>query len=265
MYPAFVLCDDYGFFFVLMFIISRGFDKDNVFIFKQDKDFNIKFLLDAVNHSFDIVPKMMEPIPHTTFSSSDGADVPMVIKQEPDDGPQTVLHSDHSDVKFSDQQHLADRKFCKVEDCKDDIPIINIAPIVTSSSCGVKADEDNVTVKSVLDDPCNSFGTSNPTSVKCEVIPDTTHNLYEIKNEVPCPIHGKIVHNNRLDLGCELVEVPGELDCKPELVGNVNNFVVLGDVNIHTSVQHNDTVNQKLCASTNNCDIDMKEQTALGE
>ena len=207
----------------------------------------------------------MESVLCTTSTSYDGADVPMSIKQEPDDGPQTVLHSDHSEVKFSDQQHLADKKFCKLEDYKDDIPIINIAPIVTSSCCGVKPEEDNVTVKSEPDDQYNSSGTSNPTFVKCEVVPNVTHNLYEVKNEVPCPIHGEIVHNNRLDLGSELVEVKGELDCKPEIVGNVNNFVVLGDVKIQTSVQHNDTVNQTLCASTNNCDIDMKEQTTLGE
>ena len=215
--------------------------------------------------SIDIVPKMIESAPCTTSTSTDGDDVPMLIKQEPDDGPQTVLHSDHSDVKFSDQQHLADQKISKSEDCKDDIPIINIAPIVTSSSRGIKHEEENVTVKSEQDAQCNSSGTSNLTSVKCEVVPHVTHNLYEVKNEVLCPIHGEIVHNNRLDVSSELVEVPGELDCKPELVGNVNNFVVLGDVNIHTSVQHNDTVNHKLCASKNNCDIDMKEEPTLGE
>ena len=216
--------------------------------------------------SIDIVSKMMESVLCTTSTSTDGADLPMLIKQEPDDGPQSVMHFDHSDVKFSlDQQHLADHKFYKLEDCKDDIPIINIAPIVTSNSCGIKHEEENLTVKSEQDAQCNSSGTSNPTSVKCEVVPNVTHNLYEVKNEVPCPIHGELVHNNRLDVGSELVEVPGELDCKPELVGNVNNFVVLGDVNIHTSVQHNDTVNHKLCASKNNCDIDMKEETTLGE
>ena len=207
----------------------------------------------------------MESVLCTTSTSTDGADVPMSIKQEPDDGPQTVLHSDYSDVKFSDQQHLADQMISKLEDCKDGIPIINITPIGTSSRCGFKHEEDNVTVKSELDVQCNSSGTSNPTSVKCEVIPNVTHSLCEVKNEVPCPIHGEIVHNNRLDVGSELVEVPGELDCKPELVGNVNNFVVLGDVNIHTSVQHDDTVNHKLCASKNNCDIDMKEEPTLGE
>ena len=207
----------------------------------------------------------MESVLCTTSTSTDGADVPMSIKQEPGDGPQTVLQSDNSDVKFSDQQHLADHNYCELEDCKDDIPIINIAPIGTGSSSGSKPEEDNVTMKSEIDEECNSFETSNPTSVNCTVVPDITHNLYEVKNEFPCTTQTDIVHNNRLDVGSELVEVPGELDCKPELVGNVNNFVVLGDVNIHTSVQHNDTVNHKLCASTNNCDIDMKEEPTLGE
>ena len=207
----------------------------------------------------------MESVLCTTSTSTDGADVPMSIKQEPDDGPQTVLHSDHSDVKFSDQQHLADQMICKLEDCKDGIPIINITPIVTSSSCGIKPEEERVAVKSESDVQCNSSGTSNSTFVSCTVVPDITHNLYEVKNEFSCPTQTEIVHNNRLDVGSELVEVPGELDCKPELVGNVNNFVVLGDVNIHTSVQHNDTVNHKLCASKSNCDIDMKEEPTLGE
>ena len=201
----------------------------------------------------------MDPALCTTSTSTDGADVPMSIKQEPDDGPQTVLNFDHSDVKFSDQHSLEEQKICKLEDCKNDIPIINIAPIVISSVCSVKAEEYNVIKKSEPDDGCNSSET--PTSVNCDVL-DVTQNLYEVKNEVPCLIHTEIVHNNRLDGGSELVEVKGELDCKPEIVDNV---VVTGDVNIQTSVQHNDTVNQKLCASTNNCDIEMKEEPALGE
>ena len=201
----------------------------------------------------------MESVLCTTSTSTDGADVLMSIKQEPDDGPQTVLHPDHSDVKFSDQQHLADQKFCKLEDFKDDIPIINIAPIVTSSSCSIKLKEYNLIGKSEPGDGCNSSET--PTSLICDV-PNVTSNLYEVKNEAPCPVHGDIVHNNRLDVGSELVEVKGELDCKPEIVDNV---VVPGDVNIQTNVQHNDTVNHTRCASTNNCDIEMKEQPALGE
>ena len=214
----------------------------------------------------------MEPVLCTTSTSSDGADVPMSIKQEPDDGPQTVLHSGHSDVKFSDQQHLADQKFCKLEDCKDDIPIINDAPIVTSSSCSINLKEYNLIGKFESGDGCNSSET--PTSINHDV-PNVTQNLYEVKNEamnevknevkneVPCPIHGKTVHNNRLDVGSELADAKRELDCKPEIVNNV----VLGDVNnnIQTNVQHNDTVNQKLCASTNNCDIEMTEETTLGE
>ena len=202
----------------------------------------------------------MKPALCTASTSTEGADVPMPIKHEPDVGSPAILHPDHSDEMFSDQKHLADQKFCKLEDCKDDIPIINIAPIVTSSSCSIKSEEDNLTVKSELDDQCNSSGTSNPTSVKCEVVPNVVLNLYEVKNEIPCPIHTKIVHNNRLAVGSKLVEVKGELDCKPEIVGNVNNF---GDVNIQTNVQHNSTVNQKLFASTSNCDIEIKEETAL--
>ena len=203
----------------------------------------------------------MDPALCTTSTSTDGADVPMSIKQEPDDGPQTVLNSGHSDVKFSDQELLADQKICKLEDCKDDIPIINIAPIVISSVCSVKPEEDNVIVKAQPGDGCSSSET--PTSVNCDV-PNVTQDLYEVKSEFPRSTQTEIVHNNRLDVGSELVEVKGELDCKPEIVDNVNNVVVPGDVNIQTSVQHNDTVNQ-LCASTNNCDIEMKEETALGE
>ena len=190
-----------------------------------------------------------------TSTSTDGADVSMSIKQEPDDGPQTVLHPDHSDVEFPEQQHKR-RKICKLEDCQNDTPIINIAPILTSSSCSVKPGEDNVIVKAQPGDRCNSSET--PTSVNCDV-PDVTQNLYEVKDEFPCTTQTGIVHNNRLDVGSELVEVKGELDCKPEVVDNVNDVVVLGDVNIQTNVQHNDTVNQ-LCAVTNNC-----EETALGE
>ena len=206
----------------------------------------------------------MESAICTISTSTDGVDVPMSIKQEPDDGPQSVLYSDYFDVKFLDQQDVADQKISKLEECNNGIPIINIAPIVTSSSCGFKPEEAIITVKTELDDKCSSTGASKSTSVIFDC-PDITHNLYEVKNEFACPTQTEIVHKNRLDVGSELVEVPGELDCKPELVGNVNNFVVLGDVNIHTSVQHNDTVNHKLCASKNNCDIDMKEEPALGE
>ena len=201
----------------------------------------------------------MESVLCTASTSTDGDDVPMSIKQEPDDGPQTVFNSDHSDVKFSDPQHLADQKICKFEDYKDDIHIINIAPIVTSSGCSIKLEEYNLIGKLEPGDGCNSSET--PTSVNCDV-PNVVPNLYEVKDEFPCPTQTEIVHNNRLDVGSELVEVPGELDCKPEIVDNV---VVSGDVNIQNSVQHNDTTNQTLCVSRNNYDIEMKEEPALGE
>ena len=201
----------------------------------------------------------------TSTDDVDNADVLMSIKQEPDDGPQSVLYSDHSGVKFSDQQHLEDHNYCEVKDSKDDIPIINITPIVTSGSSDSKPEEHNVTMKSELDDTSSTSETPNPTPVFGKVVPNSIHNLYEVKDEFPCTTQTEIVYNNRLDVGSELVEVPGELDCKPEIVGNLSNFVVLGNANVQTSVHHNDTVNQKLCVSTKNCDIEMKEETALGE
>ena len=93
-----------------------------------------------------------------------------------------------------------------------------------------------------------------------QFLADNTYGEVEdYKYDVP------IVHNN-IDADSELVEVPGELDCKPEIIDNVNNVDVLGDVNIQTSVQHNDTVNHKtLLTSMNNCEVDLKETTALGK
>ena len=102
-------------------------------------------------------------------------------------------------------------------------------------------------------------------TVKSEAATNITPKLYEVKNESPCSTHTKIVHND-IDAGSELVEVPGELDCKPEIIDNVNSVDVLGNVNMQTSVQHNDTVNHKpLLTSMNNCEVDLKETTALGK
>ena len=210
----------------------------------------------------------MEPDHYTTSTSTyHGADDPTSIKEEPDDDddPQTVLSSNQSDIQLPYLQHLADHNYCDIEDCKTDIPIINITPIVTNGDCSANPDQDHLTVNSEFDDNCNSTATRIQTAVKCEVVPNVTPNFYEVKNEFPCTTQTEIVHKNRLDVGSELVEVPGELDCKPELVGNVNNFVVLGDFNIHTSVQHNDTVNQEPPTSMDIWDIDIKGETALGK
>ena len=232
----------------------------------------------------------MEPDHCTPSTSTDGATGPPSIKEEPnDDGSQ-------SEVQLSYQQHLADNTYCKVEDYEHDIPIINIAPIVTSGSCISRPDEDYLTFKSEPEVSHTSTETSNETALKSDVVTDITEKLYEklyeVKNEFPCPIHTavksevdtdmlpklykvknefpcsthtKIVHND-IDAGSELVEVPGELDCKPEIINNVTNIGVLGDVNIQTSVQHNDTVNHKtLLTSMNNCEVDSKDTTALGK
>ena len=203
---------------------------------------------------------MMESDYCTTSTSTDGADGPASIKEEPNDvGPQTVMCYNQSDKQLSSQQHFADHE---LEDCKDDIPIINITPIVGIDECVSKSEEDNLTLKSEPDDNHNSTETSNPTSVKCEVVPNVVPNLYEVKNEFPCTTQTEIVHNNRLDVGSELVEVKGELDCKPEIVGNV---VVPGDVNIQTDVQYNDTVKEEPHTSMEICDVDVKEEHTLGK
>ena len=219
----------------------------------------------------DIATKKMEPDNCTTSASTDNADGPTLIKEEfDDDGPQ-------SEEQWS-YLHF-----------KNDRPIINITPIVSSGDCVSKPDGHYLTIKSEPDDNDNSTETSIETAVKSEVVTNVTPKLNEVKNESPCPIHSavksevvtntlpnlyevknesscsthtKIVHNN-IDAGSELVEVPGELDCKPEIIDNVG---ILGDVNIQTSVQHNDTVNHKpLLTSMNNCEVDSKETTALGK
>ena len=195
----------------------------------------------------------MEP---TTSTSTDGADGPASVKEEPnDDGSQTVLCYNQSDKQLSSQQHFADHE---LEDCNNGIPIINITPIVGSDDCVSKFEEDKLTVKSEPDDNHNSTETSED----CEVVPNVVPNLYEAKNEFPCSTQTEIVHNNRLDIGSELVEVKGELDCKPEIVDNV---VVPGDVNIQTDVQYNDTVKEEPHTSMEICEVDVKEEHTLGE
>ena len=199
---------------------------------------------------------MMESDYCTTSTSTDGADGPASIKEEPnDDGPQTVMCYNQSDKQLSSQQHFADHE---LEDCKDDIPIINITPIVGIDDCVSKSEEDNLAVKSEPDDNHNSTETSNPTSVKCEVVPNIVPNLYEVKNEFPCSTQTEIVHNNRLDVGSELVEIKGELDF-------VDNVVVSGDVNMQTDEQYNDTVKEEPHTSMEICEGDVKEEHTLGE
>ena len=192
----------------------------------------------------------MEP---TTSTSTDGADGPALIKEEPnDDGSQTVLCYNQSDMQLSSQQPFADHE---LDDCKNDIPIINITPLVGSDNCVSKSEEDNLTVKSEPE-------TSNPTFDKCEVVPNVVPNLYEVKNEFPCITQTEIVHNNRLDVSCEVIVVKEELDCKPEIVDNVD---VPGDVNIQTDVQYNDTVKEEPHTSMEICEADVKEEHTLGE
>ena len=239
---------------------------------------------------------MMEHDHCTSSTSTDCADGLTFVKVEPDDGDgltsvkvepvdddgltSVKVEPDDGDGPQSEEQ-LSYQHF------KNDRPIINIAPVVTSSDYASDPDEDTLTVKSEPekelltvksepeeelltvksepDDNDNSTETSIQTAEKIAVATNKIPKLYDVKNESPCSTHTKIVHNN-IDADSELVEVPGELDCKPEIIDNVNSVDVLGDVNMQTSVQHNDTVNHKpLLTSMNNCEVDWKETTALGK
>ena len=100
----------------------------------------------------------MEPVNCTT-SSSTGDDGLTFIKVEPeDDRSPTALCSNQSEVQLSSHQHLADPNYSELEDSKNDIPIIIIAPIATSDNCNSKSDEDIITVKLEPDDDQSSLG-----------------------------------------------------------------------------------------------------------
>ena len=199
-----------------------------------------------------------------TKKASDNVDyVTEPIKKEPDNFIlENVLCFNLSDAKLSNQQQSADQNYCELMGCKNNIPIIEIAPILIDSLSHPK--EVKQTIKSEHEDACKSSGTSTQTAVQALLVPITTPNLYEVKDEFPCTTHTEAVYNNRLDIGSELVEVKGELDCKPEIVGNVNNVVILGDVNIQRSVEHKDTVNQ-LSGTSMECGIVKKEDNAFGK
>ena len=236
--------------------------QQTISFYKLTIPYSINFRFSAANlPTIDIVTKMGEPDHYTTSTSTyHGADGPTSIKEEPDDDDlQTVLSSNQSDVQLPYHQHLAYHNYCDIEDSKNDIPIINITPIVTNGYCSTSPEDDHLTVKSEFDDYLNSIETSIQTPVKCELVE------LEVKNGFPCTTITEIVHKNRLDVSSELVDVPGELDCKPEIADNVNSVLVQGDVNIQTNVQHNDTVNQEPSTSMEICDIDIKEETTLGE
>ena len=217
----------------------------------------------------DVVPNLTESILCTISTSTDGADVPILVEEDVDpdvpilieepnavvsivekpdgdvqrpideasycDVSQTVMVSDCSDVKFSGQ-YLVDHNYSELEDSKHAIPIINIIPTITCYP-----EDNNQTIKSEPHEMSNSLETHLQSAASSELVHNLTEGS-EVNNDIQCrpTIHTEIVYD--LNVGSELVEVPGELDCKPEIVDNVDNVVIVGDVNIETSVQHNDTV-----------------------
>ena len=248
-------------------------DSDHVTMFmKEESDNDVDVLVQIKKEPCDganvQVPLKLEPddvvdVPVPLKLEPDGcANAAVPIKKEPDNCiPQTVLSSNLSYVKLY-QQQSADQNYYEVHECKNNIPIIKIAPILIDSLSQPK--KVNQTIKSEHEDACKSSGTSTQTAVQSSLILNTTTNLYEVKDECPCTPHTEAVYNNRFDVGSELVEVSGELDCKPEIVGNANNAVVLGDVNIPSSVEHKDTVNQ-LSGTPMECGIVKKENNAFGK
>ena len=212
---------------------------------------------------------MMEHDHCTSSTSTDCADGLTSVKVEPVDGDgltSVKVEPDDDDgltsvkVEPDDDDGPQSEEQLSYQHFKNEGPIINIAPIVTSSDYASDPDEDtltvksepeveHLTVKSEPDDNDNSTETSIQRAVTSEDVTNIIPKLYEVKNESPCSTHTKIVHNN-IDADSELVEVPGELDCKPEIIDNVG---VLGDVNIQTPT------------SMNNCEEDSKETTALGK
>ena len=195
----------------------------------------------------------MEPLHFETSTVS--IDVTTSIKQEPDDDfPPTVLLPRLSNVNLS-QQHLADHNYCELEDSKNGILMIHDTLPVTSS--GYQLKQDNVLVKSEPKINQNSSDVSNETTVNCESYPNITQDISIVKNEIsPAPC-AEVVQNGAFDADSYLVEVPGELDCKPESFANLNNA--------KTNVQHNDTANQKLCATMKIAHQAAKDNTTLGE
>ena len=254
--------------------------------------------------TIDIATKMMEPDHCTISTPNDFIDGPTSIKEEPvgDDGPQSEEQLAYQHLKnhrpIINIAPIGTSGDCVSNPGEDNLtvksePYFNQNATETSTHTAVKSEivtNNNITSKLYevrnkslcpIHSTVKSESFTNITSKLCEVknespcpihltvkseaVTNITPKLYDVKNESPCSTHTKIVHNN-IDADSELVEVPGELDCKPEIIDNVNNVDVLGDVNMQTSVQHNDTVNHKpLLTSMNNCEVDLKETTALGK
>ena len=109
--------------------------------------------------------------------------------------------------------------------------------ITSNDTCTSK--EDNILLKSKTSDQCSLYE-----PVKCEDVLESIG------------FHSKY--------GCQLVELPGEIDCKSEISDNMSSFVILGDPHIHTIVELNDTVNQEPCISMDIDEVKVKEENTLG-
>ena len=176
----------------------------------------------------DIETKIKGPVQYTSSISTDGTAVPVLIKQEPNDVTDVSILTKEQSHRY-----------------------VTAIPMPLTPEAG---DGDSIEVSPTM----------KSKRVKCGLVPSTTPNLYEVKNEFPYDVHTEALYNSRLDVGSELVEIKGELDGKPEPVGNVKNAVVLSDDNIPSCVENNDTVNQISGTAKKTCGSAKEEDTAIG-
>ena len=212
--------------------------------------------------------KMEQHPLYSTTPSDVGSDVPVSVKHEPDDDiKQSGINSDKM---LLTEQHLSDYSTHTEDDSKSDIPIIDIKPIIDAEEpkickmCKYEKEE-KPTVKSEADNNYDLPEALNQTSVKCEHVLDNKPQLDEVKHESTSTTSTEINHYDKSDADSQLVEVPGEMDCKPESVDNANNVVIPGDSNIQTGVEGNAIMSQKPCTLMEIGDTTVKEEHTYGE
>ena len=189
-----------------------------------------------------------------TTPSDVGSDVPVSVKQEPDDDiTQSELRDNNSDKVLLTEQHLSDYSNHTEDDSKSDLPIIDIKPIIDSKEpkickiCNCEKEE-KPRVKSEADNNYDLSEALDQTSVKCEHFTDHKPHFDEVKLESISTASTEINHNDKSDADSQLVEVPGEMDCKPE-----------------TCVERSVTMSQRPCTLMEIDDTTVKEENTCGE
>ena len=182
----------------------------------------------------------MESLNSFAPTSPDGSKFPTLVKQEPDDGiSQVVIGSNNSSVNAC-QPDLSDLNPRELKNDQNNIPIMNIPPIVESDGCNYEVEDDNLTVKLEPQNQCDPSEALHQLTGECGVVLGA--DLCTVKNEFPYPACSEVGqnHNGRPDLDSQLLEVHGELDGQTDGVCDFDKIVVMGDVHMQ-----NDAVDQK--------------------